>query len=209
MGVFLDDGTQVKDCIFPGVGEKMNTMQESVSMVLYHTNTPRWRETVKVSLSPEKLLRAHLRFQFVHCSSDAKDKAEKKFCFSFLPLSRKGMIVANAEHILPLYKYDPNMETTGAAYLTSTDAANRFQKEFVIKTQLSSTNFTQNEQVFLLLRWRTVKSDEDLKQALHLVQFSPPAAKDILPFLRDFFDSLFSILERYVHTVNFIIVFSS
>ncbi len=170
-------------------------------MVFYHTNTPRWRETFRVSLSPEKMLRAHLRFQFVHCSSDSKDKSEKKFCYSFLPMCRKGMVLTSSEHVLPLYKYETTLDSSYGppAYLSAADSgANRFQKDFTVRLQLSSTSFTQNEQVFLLLRWKMIKSDEELKQALHLIQFSPPAAKDILPFLRDFLDALFSVMEKSV-----------
>ena len=39
------------------------------SIVLYHTNSPSWCEMVKVSLPIEEYYRAHVRFEYRHCSS--------------------------------------------------------------------------------------------------------------------------------------------
>lgn len=199
ISAWLEDGQQLRDCFMIGVGEEMRLLTDYVSTVFYHTNAPKWRETLKVVLTPEKTMRAHLRFLFVHCSSDGKDKADKKFAFAFLPLAKRGMIVTNAEHVLPLFKYEPIYENSRGPpiYLNET-AIPRFQKEIVVRTQMSSTTFTQHEQVFSLLRMRTLQTEEDIKQALHLVQFAPPPAKDVLPFLADFLDALFSILERNI-----------
>ena len=80
-----------------------------------------------------------------------------------------------------------------------------FQKEILVRTQMSSTSFTQNEQVFMLLRLRSVQSEEELKQALHLIQFRPPEPKDVLPFLPDFLDALFTVLERFVRICSAIL----
>lgn len=194
--LWLDDGQQLLNCLSSGVGE-CSVVSELRSTVFYHSNNPKWRETFKVLISPERTLRAHIRFQFSHCSSENKDKADKKFSFAFLSLARKGMILGNAEHILPLFKFEQIYENSrGPPVYLSDVAIPRIQKEVVVRTQMSSTSFTQHDQVFCLLRSRGQLSEEEIKQALHLVQFSPPPAKDVLPFLADFFDSLFSILER-------------
>lgn len=206
--VFLDDGSQVKECIFPGVGDEVHPVTEYVSMVFAHTNSPHWRETIKISLSPEKTLRAHLRLQFMHCSSDSKDKSEKKFCFAFLPLAKKGTIISSADHTLPLYKYEQIMENGRGPPLYLSDATiPRFHKDCQIRIQMSSTSFTQNEQVYSLLRWKTIATDEEIKQALHLLQFTPPLAKDVLPFLPDFFDALLAILEKFVYNSAYLRLF--
>ena len=200
--VHHEDGPQFKDCIYSGIGPNELPVSEHVSMLFFHTNNPKWRETIKIVLPPEKFLRAHVRITFHHCSSvDNKDKGERKFCFAILPLARKSLVVQNGDHALPLYRYESTIleNSTGRpVYLSESVAIPRFQKDVLVRTLLSSTSFTQNEHIHNILRAKNQQSEDEIKTALHLIQFSPPAAKDVLPFLGDFLDSLFFILERFV-----------
>ena len=82
--MLLDDGTVYQSCIIYGAGEQ--PVSEYVSTIYYHSNTPNWNETIKLDIPIELFERAHVRFQFKHCSSgEAKDK-NQVFCFAYLPL---------------------------------------------------------------------------------------------------------------------------
>lgn len=53
--------------MFSGSGEPGK--DEFHSFVLYHSNSPRWSEQIKLCVPPELFRLAHLRFEFRHCSS--------------------------------------------------------------------------------------------------------------------------------------------
>ncbi|KAF3855650.1 hypothetical protein F7725_016373, partial [Dissostichus mawsoni] len=80
--VLYADGEILK----PGVGGA--PPPEHRSFVLYHNNSPRWSEVIKLPIPVDRFRGSHLRFEFRHCST--KDKGEKKlFGFSFTPLMRE------------------------------------------------------------------------------------------------------------------------
>ncbi|KAJ3107837.1 hypothetical protein HDU97_003185 [Phlyctochytrium planicorne] len=115
--VRLPDGTVVPDCIYRGAGYRESFYE---SVVFYHSNNPRWLETIRIDLEPEVLERAHVYFAIRHCSSsqggarDNSDKHEKTFAFGFLPLLRADHTVINdAAHSLNLYKYDKRLTVPG------------------------------------------------------------------------------------------------
>lgn len=58
----------LQDCISLGTGEP-NT-SECRSFVLYHNNSPRWSEMVKLPIPIDRFRGSHLRFEFRHCSSE-------------------------------------------------------------------------------------------------------------------------------------------
>ena len=58
----------LQDCISLGSGEP-NT-SEHRSFVLYHNNSPRWSEMVKLPIPIDRFRGSHLRFEFRHCSSE-------------------------------------------------------------------------------------------------------------------------------------------
>lgn len=60
-----------QDCISLGSGEAYIT--EYRSFVLYHNNTPRWSEVLKLSIPVDHFRDSHLRFEFRHCSSKTND----------------------------------------------------------------------------------------------------------------------------------------
>lgn len=59
----------LQDCISLGSGEP-NT-SEYRSFVLYHNNSPRWSEMVKLPIPIDRFRGSHLRFEFRHCSSES------------------------------------------------------------------------------------------------------------------------------------------
>lgn len=101
--------------------------------MLYHNNSPRWAEVLKLPIPIDRFRGSHLRFEFRHCSSEAspggggggrvlaprgstlsrvpaaKDKGEKKlFGFSFTPLMREdGTTLSDDGHELYVYKVTP------------------------------------------------------------------------------------------------------
>ncbi|XP_035238062.1 dedicator of cytokinesis protein 3-like [Anguilla anguilla] len=163
------DGETLRDCISLGSGEP--SLSEHRSFVLYHNNSPRWSETLRLSVPIERFRGSHLRFEFRHCST--KDKGEKKlFGFSFTPLMREdGTTLSDQSHELYVYKCDENTTFSNhALYLglpcckedisscSSIPASLTFQrsaKEMLwVSTQLSSTKLTQNVDLLALLKWK-------------------------------------------------------
>ncbi|KAF7246437.1 Dedicator of cytokinesis protein 4, partial [Varanus komodoensis] len=99
----VDSGGQIlKDFISFGSGELPST--EFHSFVLYHNNSPRWAELLKLPIPVDKFRGAHLRFEFRHCST--KEKGEKKlFGFSFVPLMQEnGRTLPDGTHELIVHK---------------------------------------------------------------------------------------------------------
>uniref|UniRef100_A0A3P9JKJ7 Dedicator of cytokinesis 3 n=1 Tax=Oryzias latipes TaxID=8090 RepID=A0A3P9JKJ7_ORYLA len=167
--VLYADGDTLKDCISLGSGELNSS--EYRSFVLYHNNSPRWSEMVKLPIPIDRFRGSHLRFEFRHCST--KDKGEKKlFGFAFTPLMREdGTTLSDEIHELYVYKCDENTTFSNQGLYLSlpcckedfnscpTLPANlpfqRSPKEtFWVSTILCSTKLTQNVDLLALLNWK-------------------------------------------------------
>lgn len=59
-----------QDCISLGSGEPSRSAYHS--FVLYHNNSPRWGEIIKLPIPIDRFRGSHLRFEFRHCSSECK-----------------------------------------------------------------------------------------------------------------------------------------
>ncbi|XP_034021811.1 dedicator of cytokinesis protein 3-like [Thalassophryne amazonica] len=204
--VIYADGEILKDCISLGSGEP--NMPDHHSFVLYHNNSPRWSEVIKLPIPIDRFRGSHLRFEFRHCST--KDKGEKKlFGFSFTPLMREdGTTLSDESHELYIYKCDENTTFSNhALYLglpcckddfnscpniPSSLVFQRSAKEtFFISTQLSSTKLTQNVDLLALLKW---KAHPDRVMDI-LGRLRHVSGEEIVKFLQDILDTLFSILD--------------
>uniref|UniRef100_A0A667XMN0 Dedicator of cytokinesis 3 n=1 Tax=Myripristis murdjan TaxID=586833 RepID=A0A667XMN0_9TELE len=204
--VLYADGEILKDCISLGSGEP--NMAEHRSFVLYHNNSPRWSEVVKLPIPIDRFRGSHLRFEFRHCST--KDKGEKKlFGFAFTPLMREdGTTLSDDSHELYVYKCDENTTFSNhALYLglpcckedfnscpsiPSSLIFQRSTKETLwISTQLSSTKLTQNVDLLALLKW---KAHPDRVMDI-LGRLRHVSGEEIVKFLQDILDTLFSILD--------------
>ncbi|OWK02734.1 hypothetical protein Celaphus_00010529, partial [Cervus elaphus hippelaphus] len=169
MYVLYADGEILKDCISLGSGEPNRSSYHS--FVLYHSNSPRWGEIIKLPIPIDRFRGSHLRFEFRHCST--KDKGEKKlFGFAFSPLMRDdGTTLSDDIHELYVYKCDENStfnnhalylglpcckeDYNGCPNIPSSLIFQRSTKEsFFISTQLSSTKLTQNVDLLALLKWK-------------------------------------------------------
>uniref|UniRef100_A0A8C4LZB7 Dedicator of cytokinesis 3 n=1 Tax=Equus asinus asinus TaxID=83772 RepID=A0A8C4LZB7_EQUAS len=185
MYVLYADGEILKDCISLGSGEPNRSSYHS--FVLYHSNSPRWGEIIKLPIPIDRFRGSHLRFEFRHCST--KDKGEKKlFGFAFSPLMRDdGTTLSDDIHELYVYKCDENStfnnhalylglpcckeDYSGCPNIPSSLIFQRSTKEsFFISTQLSSTKLTQNGSL-------------------------SPLILMMLQFLQDILDTLFVILD--------------
>ncbi|EMP25230.1 Dedicator of cytokinesis protein 4 [Chelonia mydas] len=96
-------GQILKDFISFGSGEP--PASKFHSFVLYHNNSPRWAELLKLPIPVDKFRGAHIRFEFRHCST--KEKGEKKlFGFSFVPLIQEnGRTLPDGTHELIVHKF--------------------------------------------------------------------------------------------------------
>uniref|UniRef100_A0A3Q3BAW6 Dedicator of cytokinesis 3 n=1 Tax=Kryptolebias marmoratus TaxID=37003 RepID=A0A3Q3BAW6_KRYMA len=206
MYVLYADGEILKDCISLGSGEPH--IPEYRAFVLYHNNSPRWSEVIKLPIPIDRFRGSHLRFEFRHCST--KDKGEKKlFGFAFTPLMREdGTTLSDESHELYVYKCDENTTFSNhALYLglpcckddfnscpniPSSLIFQRSTKEtFWISTQLSSTKLTQNVDLLALLKW---KAHPDRVMDI-LGRLRHVSGEEIVKFLQDILDTLFSILD--------------
>ncbi|KAF3690419.1 Dedicator of cytokinesis protein 3 Modifier of cell adhesion Presenilin-binding protein [Channa argus] len=204
--VLYADGEILKDCICLGSGEP--SIPEHRSFVLYHNNSPRWSEVIKLPIPIDRFRGSHLRFEFRHCST--KDKGEKKlFGFAFTPLMREdGTTLSDESHELYVYKCDENTTFSNhALYLglpcckddfnscPSIPSSLIFQRStketFWISTQLSSTKLTQNVDLLALLKW---KAHPDRVMDI-LGRLRHVSGEEIVKFLQDILDTLFSILD--------------
>ncbi|XP_077948725.1 dedicator of cytokinesis protein 3 isoform X5 [Gasterosteus aculeatus] len=204
--VLYADGEILKDCISLGSGEPQ--VPEHRSFVLYHNNSPRWSEVIKLPIPIDRFRGSHLRFEFRHCST--KDKGEKKlFGFSFTPLMREdGTTLSDESHDLYVYKCDENTTFSNhALYLglpcckedfnscPSIPSSLIFQRStkenFWISTQLSSTKLTQNVDLLALLKWKA--HPERVMDILGRLRHV--SGEEIVKFLQDILDTLFSILD--------------
>ncbi|XP_054640181.1 dedicator of cytokinesis protein 3-like isoform X2 [Dunckerocampus dactyliophorus] len=208
VGVFVlsADGELVKDCVSLGCGEP--NMAAHRSFVLYHNNSPRWSEAIKLPIPIDRFRGSHLRFEFRHCST--KDKGEKKlFGFSFTPLMRDdGTTLSDQSHELFVYKCDDNTTFSHPAHYlglpcckdhmnlspgvgTSLLFQRSTRETFWISTQLSSTKLTQNVDLLALLKWKAHpdRVSDILGRLRHI------SGEEIVKFLQDILDTLFSILD--------------
>uniref|UniRef100_A0A3B4Z574 Dedicator of cytokinesis protein 3-like n=1 Tax=Stegastes partitus TaxID=144197 RepID=A0A3B4Z574_9TELE len=204
--VLYADGDTLKDCISLGSGEP-NTC-EYRSFVLYHNNSPRWSEMVKLPIPIDRFRGSHLRFEFRHCST--KDKGEKKlFGFAFTPLMREdGTTLSDESHELYVYKCDENATFSNQGLYLSLPCCKEdfnscpnlpanlpFQRSpketFWVSTILCSTKLTQNVDLLALLNWKA-HPDRVLDILGRLRQIS---GEEIVKFLRDVLDTLFCLLD--------------
>uniref|UniRef100_A0A671RL40 Dedicator of cytokinesis 3 n=1 Tax=Sinocyclocheilus anshuiensis TaxID=1608454 RepID=A0A671RL40_9TELE len=206
MYVLYADGEILKECISLGSGE--HSISEYRSFVLYHNNSPRWSEVIKLPIPIDRFRGSHLRFEFRHCST--KDKGEKKlFGFAFTPLMREdGTTLSDESHELYVYKCDENTtfsnhalylglpcckdDFNGCPNIPSSLIFQRSTKETLwISTQLSSTKLTQNVDLLALLKW---KAHPDRVMDI-LGRLRHVCGEEIVKFLQDILDTLFSILD--------------
>ncbi|XP_016370274.1 dedicator of cytokinesis protein 4-like [Sinocyclocheilus rhinocerous] len=195
------DGQILKGFVAVGSGEPGG--DEYHAFVLYHNNSPRWAELIKLPIPVDMFRGSHVRFEFRHCST--KDKGEKKlFGFSFVPLMQEdGRTLPDGTHELIVHKCEENANLQDCArYLklpfSKSDLPGNNQtmkgtKESLwITSFLCSTKLTQNGDMLDLLKWRA--HPERISDSLS--KLKEIDGSEIVKFLQDTLDTLFGILDE-------------
>ncbi|KAJ8709629.1 hypothetical protein PYW08_009633 [Mythimna loreyi] len=203
---------------FPGVisvGAGVPLTDEYTSVVYYHDDKPRWQEVFKVCLNIEEFKEAHLVFMCRHRSSnEAKDRAERHFALSYLRLmQREGTTTPDTQHNLCVYKIDKRANTgeaeetclylpsrrddlpQGAEHGLSRGVLQLVPRDsLTVHTKLCSTKLTQREEILGVLKWNTHYAEGTLRNALMQLLVVP--SEELVKFLQDILDALFSILTQ-------------
>lgn len=197
-----ENGIQDK-AISSGVNDDRVTYYRS--HVLYHQNSPKLCEHMKIYVPLDLFEGAHIRFEFRHCSS--KDRERKLLGFAFLPLADNlGACIADGDHELYIYKCDDIRKLDNVNdYIfipwgpkDSLSAATsglftRSPKECAhVKTCLVSSKLTQNSDLLSLLKWRA--NPDAVSEALQRVMRIP--GEELVKFLEDVLDALFSLFAN-------------
>ncbi|KAF3705033.1 Dedicator of cytokinesis protein 4 [Channa argus] len=195
------DGQILKGHMAAGSGEPGG--DDYHSLVLYHNNSPRWAEQLKLPIPVDMFRGSHVRFEFRHCST--KDKGEKKlFGFSFVPLMQEdGRTLPDGTHELIIHKCEENTNLADCsrylklpfskANLPSNNQTLKGTKEsFWITSFLCSTKLTQNGDMLDLLKWRA--HPERINDSLS--KLKEIDGSEIVKFLQDTLDTLFGILDE-------------
>uniref|UniRef100_A0A8B9L6G0 Dedicator of cytokinesis 4 n=1 Tax=Astyanax mexicanus TaxID=7994 RepID=A0A8B9L6G0_ASTMX len=187
--------------VCPGSGEP--GADEFHSFVLYHSNSPRWSEQIKLAVPPELFRATHLRFEFRHCST--KEKGEKKlFGYSFVPLMQEdGRTLPDGTHEIIVHKCEETANLQDSSrYLKlpfskaslqpgNNQTMKNSKESFWIISLLCSTKLTQNGDMLDLLKWRT--HPERIMDSLTKLKDIDGA--EIVKFLQDALDTLFAVLD--------------
>uniref|UniRef100_A0A8C2KJC0 Dedicator of cytokinesis 4 n=1 Tax=Cyprinus carpio TaxID=7962 RepID=A0A8C2KJC0_CYPCA len=196
------DGQLLKGLVCCGSGEP--GVDEHRSFVLYHSNSPRWAEQIKLPIPLEMFHGTHLRFELRHCST--KEKGEKKlFGFSFVPLMQDdGRPLPDGTHELIVHKCEETADLQDPArYLKlpfskaslqpgNNQTIKNSKESFWIQSSLCSTKLTQNGDMLDLLKWRV--HPERIIDCLS--KLKDIDGTEIVKFLHDTLDTLFGILDE-------------
>ncbi|XP_063896326.1 dedicator of cytokinesis protein 1 isoform X4 [Helicoverpa armigera] len=201
------------------VGAGVPLANEYTSVVYYHDDRPRWQEVFKVCLNIEEFKEAHLVFLCRHRSSnEAKDRAERHFALSYLRLmQREGTTTPDTQHNLCVYKIDKR-STGGDIEAEACASCLRLPAErselpagaehglargvltlvhrdsLTVHTKLCSTKLTQREEILGVLKWNAHYAEGTLRNALSQLLVVP--SEELVKFLQDILDALFSILTQ-------------
>ncbi|XP_062566377.1 dedicator of cytokinesis protein 1-like isoform X2 [Saccostrea cucullata] len=221
MLVCNNKGEILQNVISHGCGGEM--MSEYKTLIYYHEDKPKWHETVKVAISTEEEFKGlHLKFTFKHRStSDAKDRSERPFAMSFIKLMNKNSTtLSDTDHNLLVYKITEKKEDRDkfSPYLDLPSTREKFVEEqnmqpnnkvtlfsgpftlsakdsFVVSSFVCSTKLTHNVVLLGLLQWQDIMTDTT-KLRDHLEKLMMVEGEEIVKFLQDLLDSLFSILMQ-------------
>ncbi|XP_070996929.1 dedicator of cytokinesis protein 4-like isoform X2 [Oncorhynchus clarkii lewisi] len=195
------EGQVMKSYVAAGSGEPGGDVYHS--FVLYHNNSPRWAEQIKLPIPVDMFRGSHVRFEFRHCST--KDKGEKKlFGYSFVHLMQEdGRTLPDGTHELIIHKCEENANLQDSscylklpfskANLPGNNQAVKGTKEcFWITSFLCSTKLTQNGDMLDLLKWRA--HPERINDSL--LKLKEIDGSEIVKFLQDTLDTLFGILDE-------------
>lgn len=216
------DGGTIENVISQGSGEALMTTFHS--MVYQRCNEPTFGELIKIVLPPSGSPQWHLFFTFRNRTNRERgnsrvnpDPSERPFAFAFQPLfPENSAFMEDGTHTLIMYRADKLGQLTTTQYLAAPSSLAPGQRidqlvidsevqrlvsplrdTLTIRSSLCSTQLTHNSILLQLLNWEDIKDTDVLTSVL--TQFTFVAEVEIVKFLRDIFDSLFSILVASSH----------
>lgn len=199
--VFNQNYEVIENCILPANGVQMSSV--FYSYVLYHSNTPKWNETIRLSIPIEKFNGAHIRLELCHCSN--RDKAEKKmFGFAYLSVTTQGNVTRlDGRYDLCIYKCEeagkvrnylrlPSLKEEFSNGTPDVVPYQHSNKEYVtVETFLCSSKFAQKSSLLNVLQWRSNPS----KIPQHLDNLVRLKGQELVRYLQDILDSLFDMFN--------------
>uniref|UniRef100_A0A674EHA5 Dedicator of cytokinesis 4b n=1 Tax=Salmo trutta TaxID=8032 RepID=A0A674EHA5_SALTR len=183
------EGQVMKSYVAAGSGEPGGDVYHS--FVLYHNNSPRWAEQIKLPIPVDMFRGSHVRFEFRHCST--KDKGEKKlFGYSFVHLMQEdGRTLPDGTHELIIHKvlgsYCAQMFWISQIVMQSCFSVR------ILRVVCSITLLHCLVGDMLdLLKWRA--HPERINDSL--LKLKEIDGSEIVKFLQDTLDTLFGILDE-------------
>jgi len=188
-------GEPIQDCIFsasnlPGCTTWLSTLVN---------RDDGWHETIKLAVPAELVHNAHV---FITLAFGA---GTHPIALTWLPLSNNGVFVRDGDHISMLYRHDDytssalgNSSLGETGYLSlpwenSTSIPNHASVSCLkIRSFLCSTQFSQDDTLLGLLKWRETKSESDLIDILKKFGYIPEL--EVVKLLGEVFDALFGLL---------------
>ncbi|TRY71348.1 hypothetical protein DNTS_021185 [Danionella cerebrum] len=173
------DGQTLKGFVTVGSGEPGG--DEYHTFVLYHNNSPRWAEQIKLPIPVDMFRGSHVRFEFRHCSKDGRT----------LPDGTHELIVHKCEENTNLQDCSRYLKLPfSKSILPGNNQTMKGSKESLwITSFLCSTKLTQNGDMLDLLKWRA-----------HPERISDSLSKlkeiDGSEIVKDTLDTLFGILDE-------------
>lgn len=212
------DGTPMRDVLFAG-GSGEPPMAQYQSLVFHHNERPTYGELVKVSISGDIMPDCHLFFTFRNRTSAAKHSPvdpsglERPFAFAYLPLcSAEQACLQDGSHNLVLYKMDKNLQVAPNTYFEAPSVAaaidqsnlrpaagspralSPLRDRFSVRSFLCSTQHTQSASLLAFLDWQHYLGSNVSALLDNLKAFAFVSEEEVVKFLPDVLDALFSML---------------
>ncbi|MCJ1331814.1 Dedicator of cytokinesis protein 4 [Thelotrema lepadinum] len=188
-------GERVNRCIFPSSNSAGTSAWKSASI----SRGGSWAQTIRLAIPSDDVPDCHLIMSLANSPPDFP------FAICWMPLWKNGAFIQDGNHMLLLHEYNKIVASAvdgRGVYLDlawdskAKDAINReswsaHMSCLQLDSFLCSTNFSQDQVLLGLLRWKDY-SDDQLLLLLRQVVFVPEI--EIVKLVSDTLDALFSIL---------------
>ena len=189
------NGRRIEDCIYP--------TSNSAGMTAWRTVVTEqgtsWNQTICLKVATHQVPGAHLVMSIA-------DAPGFPFGLSWMPLWDQQAFIHDGHHSLIIHAYDKSTSSISngnGAYLslpwdaTIRNAPSRHGSitrtiaTLVLESHLCSTEYSQNQDLFRLINWKRLSSEE-LIQTLQKIVFVPEM--EIIKLFSDVLDALFAIM---------------
>eukprot|EP01080_Neovahlkampfia_damariscottae_P003579 gene3579-6314_t len=186
-------------CIFPAAGDGKSADDFYESTVHHHVVQPYFGDTIRFTIDPSILPYATLVFLFYHMSNKMTVENFKTFApsaISYQKFMENDLLLSAKEYKCPVYKYEKGMEWKIVELDNDEERKIKLsiKNNLEIKSKVVSTVLTQQEQLKNLIDWD--KMSTPVLSILNSYSKYPSEPSERFPFLKEIFNSLFSILEK-------------